>query len=659
MSDDLTKPWLPTWQRSDVRLGLALFALAAVAGLWWLVAQRPDEPLADGLAEAQVGGAVGAVAVEGNTAWLGTGRRLQAADVGNPAEPLLLGQSKALPEAVRAIATWRASVLVAAGVGGLIVFDGRDPARVTEIGRVETTWSVNDVTAADGRAYLAEGARGLRIVDIADPGGPRSLGAIDTPGDSLGVDVADGVAFVADWGTGVRIVDVSDPARPREIGVFDTPGEASDVAVMGHVLCVADRQGGLRVVDVTSPSAPRSLGVLTLGGSAERVVAVADRCLVAALDGGLAVVDVSEPHAPRLLTPLPGVIVATDVAVGRDWVFVADVGAQVRPAQDSRIDLWSRMHMLGVENRPLAAEGPAGLHIAGLGPGGAVPLGLLISPSLIEDAVAHPSSSVVYLADGHTGVIVLDVTEPRSPRAMRIVASGGVAHAVVVDGERLLVADGANGLTVFDIADPLAPRKVTSVALPGEALGVAVRDGLAYVADGTAGLVVVDPAAARIVSTLDTPNFSWSVTVVGHLAYVCDRSGGLRAVDVSDPTSLRPLGVVLEGQGDIVDVAEGAGVLWVAAGPAGVFAVDASDPMALEVLGQVPFEDRAIGVIVQGDRVYVAAGNDGLREIDGSNPSTPVATRRWVLSGSAERLIAMDGLVYVAAEMGGLQIVAP
>lgn len=658
-------PWL---RGRGLWLGLAALALAGLAGLW-LLGQRPS-PAGEGsqpanAALSQVGGAVSAVAVAGDRAWLGTGRRLQGADVSDAARPVLLGQSGALPEAIRALATTDQHVLAAVGTSGLMVLDVADPSRPEVVAELPTSWSVNDVTVAGGLAYLAEGAQGLRVVDVKVPETPRELGALDTPGETLGVDVdpTRHLAFVADWGTGVRVIDVSDPAIPREVGRVDTPGEASDVAVHGSTLCVADRRGGLRVVDVSNPTAPRERGHLDLAGSGERAAATPGRCYVAALDGGVAVVDVSNPDAPAALTGLEGVTVATDVVAAGDRVYAADVGAQVRPAQDSRVDLWSRMHMWGVEARSQSASGVAGLHVARHTAAGLEPTGLLVSPSLIEGVAALESAGVMYLADGDAGVIALDVSDPRRPQPLATVNTGGMAHDVRIEGDTLLVANGPSGLAVVDIRDPRQPRYVKTLPLPGESLGLATLAGNAYVAAGEAGLRVVDLAEGREIAAVDTPGFSWDVAISGTgdaaRAYVSDRRGGVRVIGLARPDLPVELGAALEGQGDVVDIWPEGDILWVSAGPAGVFTLDAAEPSAPAVLGQLVLEDRSIGLVKDGPRAYVAAGTAGLRWVDASDPVRLKELGSWVMSGSAERLTQYKGLIYVAAEMGGLQIVDP
>ena len=137
----------------------------------------------------QLGGAVNALAVQGDTAYAGVGPRLLVFDVSNPQQPALLGQTPPFADIVQ------------------------------------------DVAAAGARVYVATGASGLRIVDVSTPTRPVEVGAFATAGFASGVAAFGHYAAVADRQDGLLIVDVSNPASPTLIGSLATPGLALDIAV--------------------------------------------------------------------------------------------------------------------------------------------------------------------------------------------------------------------------------------------------------------------------------------------------------------------------------------------------------------------------------------------------------------------------------------------
>ncbi len=654
-------------------LAVAAIGVLALAGAWMVVRGLRASSGADSpLPAAQLGGAVSTLAVtRAGRAWLATGQRLQAYDVSDLAEPELLGESPALPEAIRALALAGDTVFAGAGTAGLVIFDGSDPAAPRVIAEIPTDWSVNDVALAGDHAYLAEGAQGVRVLNVRNPADPDVLGQVDTPGDALAVAISGSTLYVADWGTGVRVIDIADSAQPREIAAIDTPGEAADVAVRDDVLYVADRGGGLRVVDVSTPAAPRELASIEIPGDAERV-AVSDaassfpwpQAYVATQDGKLHVVDIRDPARPTITGAFDEVTMAVDVVTAGDQVWVADVATPVAPARDSRADLWSRMHIWGIETQSKSATGLAGVHVAAPeAEGGLKPLGMIFSPSLIESTAVDQAAGLMYMADGHAGILVADIADPARPKLIAVVETPGTAHDVRLAGSHLYVADGPAGLTILDASAPRAPKVVATVDTPGEAYGVAPYPGpddpveLVYVADANYGVRVIDPAARREVGSAGTPGIAWDVAVAGDKAYVSDRQGGVRVMDLADPTKPREIASALEGVGDVVDVVLDGPRAWVAVGPSGVHALDISDPATPKPLGQVLLEDRAIGVVIDGDRAFIAAGRAGLQELDISDPTNPRQVRAWAMPGAAERLAQVGDWVYVAAELGGMQIV--
>ena len=79
---------------------------------------------------------------------------------------------------------------------------------------------------------------------------------------------------------------------------------------------------------------------------------------------------------------------------------------------------------------------------------------------------------------------------------------------MAVAGSYAYVADGKSGLRVINVANPAAPVEVGSYDTPGYADGVAVAGSYAYVADWGDGLRVINvanPAAPVEVGVYDTP----------------------------------------------------------------------------------------------------------------------------------------------------------
>jgi hypothetical protein len=208
----------------------------------------------------------------------------------------------------------------------------------------------------------------------------------------------------------------------------------------------------------------------------------------------------------------------------------------------------------------------------------------------------------------------------------------GVVSGVAVVGDLAYLADGSSGLRVIDVSDPASPVELGSLDTPGYAYGVEVVGDLAYVADSGSGLRVIDvshPASPVELGSIDTPNYANDVEVVGDLAYVgADAcldgcvSGSLRIIDVSNLAIPVEIGSVdtlrlpidVEVVGDSVYVAD----LGDSDGSFdfGMRVIDVSTPTFPVEIGAVKPPESAYGVEVVGDLAYVADGESGLRIID-------------------------------------------
>jgi len=148
--------------------------------------------------------------------------------------------------------------------------------------------------------------------------------------------------------------------------------------------------------------------------------------------------------------------------------------------------------------------------------------------------------STVFVADGSSGLQVIDISNQSSPSIIGSVDTPGYAVDVTVIGTTAFVADGSS-LQVIDISDLSSPSiigSVTSVITPSWAYGVTVIDSTAFVAEDYGGLQVIDISnltSPSIIGSVATPGrHAEDVTVVGSTAFVADGFSGLQVIDISD-----------------------------------------------------------------------------------------------------------------------------
>ncbi|MCR4424466.1 MAG: hypothetical protein NUW10_07985, partial [candidate division WOR-3 bacterium] len=84
------------------------------------------------------------------------------------------------------------------------------------------------------------------------------------------------------------------------------------------------------------------------------------------------------------------------------------------------------------------------------------------------------SNSYAYVADGGSGLRVVDVSNPSNPVEIGHCETPGYARGVAVAGSYAYVADDYHGLRVIDVSNPSNPVERGYYNTPGSANGVAV-----------------------------------------------------------------------------------------------------------------------------------------------------------------------------------------
>jgi len=296
------------------------------------------------------------------------------------------------------------------------------------------------------------------------------------------------------------------------------------------------------------------------------------------------------------------------------------------------------------------ADGGSGLQV--------IDVSNLTSPTLVgtldttgsaRDITLSADGRYAYLADGAGGLLVIDVAAPASPTLVGMVDTSGFAYGVTLsgDGQYAYVADEDSGLRVIDVSNPASPALVGTFDTTGLALGVTLSaDGqYAYVADSLSGLQVVDvtdPASPALTGSIDTTGLAYAVTLSadGHYAYVADEASGLQVIDVSDPAS-----PVLVGGYDTTGVALGVTLsadgrrVYVADSNAGVQLIDVTDPASPAAVGLLDTSGSALGMTLaaDGQHALVADGSSGLQVIDVGNAASPTRAGWVETSGLASR----------------------
>jgi hypothetical protein len=269
------------------------------------------------------------------------------------------------------------------------------------------------------------------------------------------------------------------------------------------------------------------------------------------------------------------------------------------------------------------------------------------------------SGNHAYVADGASGLLVIDISNPAAPTLSGSYDTPGNAAGVFVAGDHAFVADGLFGLQVLDVSNPAFPAFSGAYNTPGSAQGVFVAGDHAYVADDLSGLQVINiriPATPTLAGTHNTPGQALGVYVSGDHAYVADGASGLRVVDISNPAT-----PTLAGTYDTPGQARGVFVAgdhaFVADDLSGLQVIDISDPTTPALSGTYNTPGWAFGVHVSGDRAFVADEDSGLQVIDISDPTAPTLSLTFDTAGFARGVWVSGDHAFVADHLSGLQVI--
>ena len=535
----------------------------------------------------QLGGSVRTVAVQGDFAYVGIGRRLVVMDISTPSRPVVTGGTEHLQGGIADVAVVGNRAYVVASereplgwvtyiYGVFAVVDISNPAHPTILSYLRMpreSW-VRAVDVAGDRAYLIDD-KGLWTIDVSNSAAPTILGRywysrgyvrVAASGDTVYVTGDDEEREYLQF----TAIDVSDPTNPTLAGHIDALNHTSDMEIVGNLLYVTGRDG-FRVLDISDPLSPTLLG--RCDTPIDQHLAVAgDLAYIADSNGELFVIDVSD-----LTHPLPQ----------------------------------SHYNMVDAAEDMAAAGG------------------------------------YVYLSCWRDGLVVIDARDPTAPTVLSRYERPRKAKSVAVQGDYAYVADDAlddlaGRLLVIDVADPVSPMLVGQYEMDGHPKGVAVAGRYAYVTVDSVFLVldISDPASPTPVGECGVPRTGDGITIFGNVAYVAHMwTGGLMVIDISNPAAPLPLSVCTEA-GDARSIAVTGNIACVAAGSDGLLVLDVTNPISPTMLGQATMPYEVYDVAVSGTLAYVADYDAGLSVFDVSDPSAPVLVGTGYVPGAWKMALA-------------------
>jgi fibronectin type 3 domain-containing protein len=298
-----------------------------------------------------------------------------------------------------------------------------------------------DVVTDGSYAYLASQEYGLVIVDVRDPSDPHTVGATQVGFAPRHLDLQWPTVVLVGGANGMAVVEVSNPTAPQWLGSLAL--NAAQAAISGQYVYVCDDSPGtngyLRVVSLANPASPVQVGCFNLQaaglyGYLPRDIAVLGNYAYLGTYPALLVLDVSLPSAPRFVAKAGGGVGAVPLAAKPGFVYTGAAyygyGFAAGDVSLPSSPNWLGQLYLGCASADLAVQG-----------------------NFVYDACQSTAGGPNLLA-------TINVSNPSAPSLAGALLTPGAANGVAVSGSHAYLADGASGLQVIDISDPAHPAIV-------------------------------------------------------------------------------------------------------------------------------------------------------------------------------------------------------
>jgi hypothetical protein len=388
----------------------------------------------------------------------------------------------ALDRPARLVAT-NGVVLAVADDGGVTLYDLADPLRPVQRARLPMLMWPRSVALTDDRLAIGVGSE-LSLFDIAAPDAPRPMGSLWLQSAASALDLAGDVVYVAAGDSGFQVVDfASQPGNPQRAALPGL-GYAEHVVVDGSLL-VAALSGPSRVVliDRTAPPAFPVHAALERGGALKGLAVAGGHVYAFEQEDGsataLGVIDATDPRTPARVGRLETRVGSPmSVAVGDGGCLVTtwagqglvtfDVRNAARPVEagSARQGGWTLSDLALQGDHAFALDRGFGLRVFDVSDC-AQPreVARLADPRLGRSLALEPVGRRLYAAAGpvraassrslapaprqqptqpppieHETVLVIDVADPREPRASETWRVPGEVERIVADGGWVHVA---------------------------------------------------------------------------------------------------------------------------------------------------------------------------------------------------------------------------
>lgn len=346
------------------------------------------------------------------------------------------------------------------------------------------------------------------------------------------------------------------------------------------------------------------------------------------------------------------------VAAGVDGIFLVNISDPLHPTEISGISTTNALDVKVDGFTLYVADGISGVKIIDI----TYPHNPQILASLDESYQAHSLDVVgdfVFVATLDDGLRVINVTNPTTPFTEATLDTGATFTGVQTSGNFAFLTDWVGNFDVVNITVPKSPILLSSTGTSGHAFKTVVDGSYAYVSlasDGVEVFNITNPSQPVSVYSFDTPGNATELLKSGQNLYISDGyNGGLRILNVQNPT--HPVTEnYLRTAGTTTGVALSDNFVFVGDSVQGLVVTSYATPIPIQTVGTEPLNNNVTTLKVLGDLLFASVGSEGLQIVNISNPTTPKVISS-IDTTSAQDFDVEGELVYLADGVGGLKVI--
>ena len=250
----------------------------------------------------------------------------------NPLAPMFAGRVEFPDDYINVVE--RVNGVAAVGTYGKVALvDTSNPAVPSLIANIDAgSQFVGDLVASGNRLYVAAGAGGVLLFDVTTPASPQTVWQWMPPiGLAQRVALDGNLAYVG-LNQDLRVLQLGNPAPPVEIDDLQLPSRITEIVAASGFVYVSTEVSGVRVFDHRVPGTMVEIANINMGLALPTDIAIEGTRLYIAANGnaGLRVYNISNPFSPLLIEQRDTPGEPTRVAARNGVVALADYSNGVR-----------------------------------------------------------------------------------------------------------------------------------------------------------------------------------------------------------------------------------------------------------------------------------------------------------------------------------------